>query len=59
MYQLARKNAGGLNMRVWINVQLGDNTIGRRYLDEGCLGESKKIKNEAGQLIFGSLGLSI
>ncbi|MGG1339063.1 hypothetical protein GH892_03165 [Bacillus thuringiensis] len=52
MYQLARKNAGGLNMRVWINVQLGDNTIGRRYLDEGCLGESKKIKNEAGQLIL-------
>lgn len=52
MYQLSRKNAGGLNMRCWINVQLGDNTIGRRYLDETCLGESKKIKNEAGQLLL-------
>lgn len=46
IYKLARPNAGGLNLCVFINAQLADSALGQRYLDEMALGDSKKIKNE-------------
>lgn len=47
LYKLARVNGGGLNLRMWVNVQLSDTALRQRYLNEYALGESKKIKNEA------------
>jgi hypothetical protein len=47
LYKMARPNGGGLNLAIWTNVQLSDTTVGLRFLNERCLGESKKIKNES------------
>ncbi|TVY09861.1 DnaB-like helicase C-terminal domain-containing protein [Paenibacillus cremeus] len=47
LYKLARTNGGGLNLAMWVNVQLSDSALNRRFLNEHALGESKKIKNEA------------
>lgn len=55
IYKLAKENAGGLNIAVWVNVQLADAAVNRRFLDETCLGESKKIKNEASVVMLGRL----
>ena len=48
IYKLARPNGGGLNLAVLTTVQLADDKIKGRYLDETCLGDAKKIKNVAG-----------
>lgn len=53
LYKLCRPNGGGLNIRMWVNVQLADTALGRRYLDEAAFGESKKIKNEASVVFMG------
>lgn len=45
LYKMVKSNAGGLNLRMWVNVQLTDESVGVRYLDERSLGDSKKIKN--------------
>lgn len=47
LYKITRKNGGGLNLRMWVNVQLTDTALTRRFLNEHAFGESKKIKNEA------------
>lgn len=47
IYKLARKNGGGLDLAVWVNVQLADSALSHRYLNEHAFGDSKKIKNEA------------
>jgi hypothetical protein len=47
LYKLTRPNGGGLNLRMWVNVQLADTSLRSRFLDEYAFGESKKIKNEA------------
>jgi hypothetical protein len=47
LYKMARPNGGGLNLAVWVNVQLADGALGRRFLNEHAFGDSKKIKNEA------------
>lgn len=52
IYKLARPNGGGLNLAVWINVQLADNALKYRFLDEHALGEGKKAKNEASCLFM-------
>ena len=46
LYKIVRPNGGGLNLRAWVNVQLADDAVTMRYLDETALGDSKKIKNE-------------
>lgn len=48
IYKLTRPNGGGLNLAVLTTVQLADDKIKMRYLDETCLGDAKKIKNVAG-----------
>lgn len=53
LYQIIRPNAGGLNMRCWVNVQLADAAVNRRYLNEQAFGDSKKIKNEASVVFMG------
>jgi len=53
LYKLARADGGGLNLAIWVNVQLGDESIGMRFLTEKALGDSKKIKNEASFLLLG------
>jgi len=47
IYKLTRKEGGGLNLATWVTVQLADNALRQRFLNEFCFGESKKIKNEA------------
>jgi hypothetical protein len=47
IYRLTRKNAGGLNLRTWVNFQLADSAIKNRYLDFEAIGEGKASKNEA------------
>lgn len=47
LYKLCRPNGGGLNLRMWVNVQLADSALKSRFLDEHAFGDSKKIKNEA------------
>jgi replicative DNA helicase len=47
LYKLCRANGGGLNLRMWVNVQLADTALKNRFLDENAFGDSKKIKNEA------------
>jgi hypothetical protein len=47
LYKMARPNGGGLNLAVWVNVQLADGSLGRRFLNEYAFGDSKKLKNEA------------
>lgn len=46
-YKIARKDAGGLNLRVMLNFQLAEHTKGRRYLDNDMIGEGKAAKDEA------------
>ncbi|MEK5036226.1 replicative DNA helicase [Paenibacillus sp. FSL R7-0302] len=53
LYKLCRPNGGGLNLRMWVNVQLADNALTRRFLNEHAFGESKKIKNEASVVFMG------
>ncbi|MWV44840.1 replicative DNA helicase [Paenibacillus sp. HJL G12] len=53
VYKLARPNGGGLNLAVWVNVQLADTALKMRFLNEYALGDGKKIKNEASVLILG------
>jgi archaellum biogenesis ATPase FlaH len=47
LYKMTRPNGGGLNLSVWVNVQLADSALGQRYLDEYALGVAKAAKNEA------------
>jgi hypothetical protein len=47
LYKLCKKNANGLGIALWVNVQLTDSALKTRYLNEYALGESKKMKNEA------------
>ncbi|ARF70690.1 hypothetical protein B7C51_24770 (plasmid) [Paenibacillus larvae subsp. pulvifaciens] len=53
LYKLARANGNGLNLRMWVNVQLSDMALTRRFLNEHAFGESKKIKNEADVVFMG------
>jgi hypothetical protein len=53
LYKMCRPNGGGLNLRMWVNVQLVDTAQGRRFLDENAFGDSKKIKNEASVCFMG------
>ncbi len=52
LYKMARPNAGGLNLAVWVNVQSADTAVTQRFLNEHALAESKKIKNEASVLFM-------
>lgn len=52
LYKLARPDAGGLNLAVWVNVQAADTAVRLRFLNEYALGDSKKIKNEASVLFL-------
>ncbi len=45
LYKLARPNGGGLNLAIFATLQLADTNTKQRFLDESCLGDSKKIKN--------------
>lgn len=53
LYSIIRKNAGGLDMRCWVNVQLADTALNHRFLNEYAFGDSKKIKNEASVVMMG------
>jgi replicative DNA helicase len=53
LYKLARENGGGLNLAVWVNVQLADSALKMRFLNEYALGDAKKSKNEAAVLFLG------
>lgn len=53
LYKLCRAQGGGLNLRMWVNVQLADNALTRRFLNEHAFGDSKKIKNEASVVFMG------
>ena len=53
IHKIIKADGGGLNVGMWINVQLADSEIYRRFLDKTCLGDAKKIKNEAGFLGLG------
>ena len=50
LYKLCKKNANGLGISLWVNVQLADTALKSRYLNEYALGEAKKMKNEASVL---------
>ena len=52
LYQLARKDGGGLDLAVWTTVQLADTHVGRYWLSEQALADSKKIKNVADGLFM-------
>lgn len=47
IYRMTRKNAGGLNLRTWVNFQLADSAIKNRYLDFTAMAEGRGAKNEA------------
>lgn len=47
IYRITRKDAGGLNLRTWVNFQLSDSCINNRFLDFTAIGEGKASKNEA------------
>ena len=47
IYRLTRKNAGGCNLRTWVNFQLTDSAIKNRYLGFDAMAEGKGAKNEA------------
>jgi replicative DNA helicase len=53
LYKMCRPNGGGLNLRMWVNVQLADTALTRRFLNEHAFGDSKKIKNEASVVFMG------
>lgn len=46
-YKLARPDAGGYNLRIFLNFQLAEHTKGRKFLDNDCIGEGKAAKDEA------------
>lgn len=50
LYKLCKKNAKGLGIGLWVNVQLADTALKYRFLNEFALGEAKKMKNEASVL---------
>lgn len=52
LYKIARQDAGGLNLALWVNVQLADTAAKQRFLTEHALADSKKIKNEASVLFL-------
>jgi replicative DNA helicase len=52
IYRLTRKNAGGCNLRTWVNFQLSDSSIKNRYLDFDAIGEGKSAKNEASVVLM-------
>ena len=41
IYKLARPNGGGLNLAIWVNVQLADSALKMRFLNEYALGDAK------------------
>lgn len=47
IYRLTRKNAGGCNLRTWVNFQLADSAIKFRYLGFDAMAEGRGAKNEA------------
>ncbi len=47
IYRLTRKNAGGCNLRTWVNFQLADSALRNRFLTFDAIGEGKASKNEA------------
>ena len=47
LYRLTRPDAGGLNLRTVLTVQLADSHIKDRWLGFDAIGEGKAIKNEA------------
>lgn len=47
IYQLTRKEAGGLNLRTLLTFQLADSARSLQYLDFEAIGEGKAAKNEA------------
>lgn len=47
IYKLTRPDAGGLNLRTLLTVQLADSHVKDRWLGFDALGESKASKNEA------------
>lgn len=47
IYRLTRKNAGGCNLRTWVNFQLADSAIKNRYLGFDAMAEGRGAKNEA------------
>jgi hypothetical protein len=47
IYRLTRKNAGGCNLRTWVNFQLADSAIKSRYVGFDAMAEGKGAKNEA------------
>lgn len=52
LYQLTREDGGGLNLRMWLNFQLADHAVNRKYLDFGAIGEGKAAKNEASVVLM-------
>jgi hypothetical protein len=52
LYKMIRPNGGGLNLACWVNVQLADGALGRRFLNEHALGVAKAIKNESSVLFL-------
>ncbi|MFB5758967.1 hypothetical protein [Paenibacillus medicaginis] len=53
LYKLAKPNGGGLNLAVWMNVQLADSALKMRFLNEYALGEGRKAKNEVSVFFTG------
>jgi len=53
LYKIVRPNGGGLNLALWVNVQLSDTSANNRFLTEYSIGDSKKIKNTASVLWLG------
>lgn len=46
IYRLTRENAGGCNLRTWVNFQLADSALRNRFLTFDAIGEGKASKNE-------------
>jgi hypothetical protein len=51
IYKLTRKDAGGLNLRTVLSLQLSDASIGARFLDFSTIAEGRASKNEASVFI--------
>lgn len=52
IYRFTREDAGGLNLRTVVTIQLADSAIGNRYLDFDAIGEGRASKNEAGTVLM-------
>lgn len=52
IYRLTRENAGGCNLRTWVNFQLADSAIRNRFLTFDAIGEGKASKNEASTVMM-------